>query len=117
MDKNIFRNVPRKTGNDKNLEKKIAYKTLKVCYCRQNFNHKLQAVSIIENVKMSPKNPNFLFEKSSVGRKWVRIKYKWFDTFFFFFNYFLTDRIEEVNAKILAKIIEETDYVAVLFCK
>lgn len=29
----------------------------------------------------------------------------------------LPDRIEEVNAKILAKIIEETDYVAVLFCK
>ncbi|XP_031616558.1 uncharacterized protein LOC116336680 isoform X3 [Contarinia nasturtii] len=28
----------------------------------------------------------------------------------------LPDRIEEVNAKILAKIIEETDYVAVLFC-
>lgn len=29
----------------------------------------------------------------------------------------LPDRIEEVNAKILQKIIEETDYVAVLFCK
>lgn len=29
----------------------------------------------------------------------------------------LPDRIEEVNAKILAKIIEETDYVAVLFCE
>lgn len=29
----------------------------------------------------------------------------------------LPDRIEEVNAKILSKIIEETDYVAVLFCK
>lgn len=29
----------------------------------------------------------------------------------------LPDRIEEVNAKILGKIIEETDYVAVLFCK
>ncbi|XP_055320488.1 uncharacterized protein LOC129577457 isoform X23 [Sitodiplosis mosellana] len=29
----------------------------------------------------------------------------------------LPDRIEEVNAKILAKIIEETDYVAVLFYK
>lgn len=29
----------------------------------------------------------------------------------------LPDRIEEVNAKILAKIIEDTDYVAVLFCK
>lgn len=29
----------------------------------------------------------------------------------------LPDRIEEVNSKILAKIIEETDYVAVLFCK
>ncbi|XP_037908220.1 uncharacterized protein LOC119649874 isoform X6 [Hermetia illucens] len=28
----------------------------------------------------------------------------------------LPDRIEEVNAKILSKIIEETDYVAVLFC-
>lgn len=29
----------------------------------------------------------------------------------------LPDRIEEVNAKILSKIIEETDYVAVLWCK
>lgn len=29
----------------------------------------------------------------------------------------LPDRIEEVNSKILSKIIEETDYVAVLFCK
>lgn len=29
----------------------------------------------------------------------------------------LPDRIEEVNAKILSKIIEETDFVAVLFCK
>ena len=29
----------------------------------------------------------------------------------------LPDRIEEVNAKILSKIIEDTDYVAVLFCK
>lgn len=29
----------------------------------------------------------------------------------------LPDRIEEVNSKILQKIIEETDYVAVLFCK
>lgn len=29
----------------------------------------------------------------------------------------LPDRIEEVNAKILAKIIEDTEYVAVLFCK
>lgn len=29
----------------------------------------------------------------------------------------LPDRIEEVNAKILAKIIEDTDYVAVLFCE
>ncbi|XP_062525978.1 uncharacterized protein LOC101735409 isoform X3 [Bombyx mori] len=28
----------------------------------------------------------------------------------------LPDRIEEVNQKILSKIIEETDYVAVLFC-
>uniref|UniRef100_T1GAQ7 Uncharacterized protein n=1 Tax=Megaselia scalaris TaxID=36166 RepID=T1GAQ7_MEGSC len=28
----------------------------------------------------------------------------------------LPDRIEEVNAKILMKIIEETDFVAVLFC-
>ncbi|XP_055374125.1 uncharacterized protein LOC129607269 isoform X7 [Condylostylus longicornis] len=28
----------------------------------------------------------------------------------------LPDRIEEVNAKALAKIIEDTDYVAVLFC-
>lgn len=29
----------------------------------------------------------------------------------------LPDRIEEVNGKILSKIIEETNYVAVLFCK
>ena len=29
----------------------------------------------------------------------------------------LPDRIEEVNAKILSKIIEDSDYVAVLFCK
>lgn len=29
----------------------------------------------------------------------------------------LPDRIEEVNSKILAKIIEDTEYVAVLFCK
>lgn len=29
----------------------------------------------------------------------------------------LPDRIEEVNAKILEKIVEDTDYVAVLFCK
>ena len=29
----------------------------------------------------------------------------------------LPDRIEEVNAKILHKIIEDTDFVAVLFCK
>lgn len=29
----------------------------------------------------------------------------------------LPDRIEEVNSKILMKIIEDTDYVAVLFCK
>lgn len=29
----------------------------------------------------------------------------------------LPDRIEEVNAKILLKIIEDTDFVAVLFCK
>lgn len=29
----------------------------------------------------------------------------------------LPDRIEEVNSKILGKIIEETDYVAVLFCE
>lgn len=29
----------------------------------------------------------------------------------------LPDRIEEVNSKILGKIVEETDYVAVLFCK
>ncbi|XP_071438980.1 uncharacterized protein hlk isoform X3 [Hetaerina americana] len=28
----------------------------------------------------------------------------------------LPDRIEEVNAKILGKIVEDTDYVAVLFC-
>lgn len=29
----------------------------------------------------------------------------------------LPDRIEEVNAKILEKIVQETNYVAVLFCK
>lgn len=29
----------------------------------------------------------------------------------------LPDRIEEVNAKILLKIIEDTDFVAVLFCE
>jgi hypothetical protein len=29
----------------------------------------------------------------------------------------LPDRIEEVNARILSKIVAETDYVAVLFCK
>lgn len=29
----------------------------------------------------------------------------------------LPDRIEEVNAKILHKIIEDTDFVAVLFCE
>lgn len=29
----------------------------------------------------------------------------------------LPDRIEEVNQKILGKIIEDTDYVAVLFCE
>lgn len=29
----------------------------------------------------------------------------------------LPDRIEEVNQKILSKIIEDTNYVAVLFCK
>lgn len=29
----------------------------------------------------------------------------------------LPDRIEDVNARILSKIIEDTDYVAVLFCK
>lgn len=29
----------------------------------------------------------------------------------------LPDRIEEVNSKILLKIIEDTDFVAVLFCK
>lgn len=29
----------------------------------------------------------------------------------------LPDRIEEVNSKILGKIVEETDFVAVLFCK
>ncbi|XP_055708463.1 uncharacterized protein LOC129804839 isoform X9 [Phlebotomus papatasi] len=28
----------------------------------------------------------------------------------------LPDRIEEVNAKILSKIVEDTDYIAVLFC-
>lgn len=29
----------------------------------------------------------------------------------------LPDRIEEVNAKILNKIVEDTEFVAVLFCK
>lgn len=29
----------------------------------------------------------------------------------------LPDRIEEVNARILEKIVQETNYVAVLFCK
>lgn len=29
----------------------------------------------------------------------------------------LPDRIEEVNARILDKIVQETDFVAVLFCK
>lgn len=29
----------------------------------------------------------------------------------------LPDRIEEVNQKILEKIIEDTEYVAVLFCR
>lgn len=29
----------------------------------------------------------------------------------------LPDRIEEVNARILGKIIEDTEFVAVLFCK
>lgn len=29
----------------------------------------------------------------------------------------LPDRIEEVNARILEKIVQETEYVAVLFCK
>lgn len=29
----------------------------------------------------------------------------------------LPDRIEEVNAKILEKIVEDTNFVAVLFCK
>lgn len=29
----------------------------------------------------------------------------------------LPDRIEEVNARILDKIVQETEYVAVLFCK
>lgn len=29
----------------------------------------------------------------------------------------LPDRIEEVNGKILSKIIEDTPYVAVLFCE
>lgn len=29
----------------------------------------------------------------------------------------LPDRIEEVNSKILEKIVEDTEYVAVLFCK
>lgn len=29
----------------------------------------------------------------------------------------LPDRIEEVNAKILGKIVEDTEFVAVLFCE
>lgn len=29
----------------------------------------------------------------------------------------LPDRIEEVNSRILGKIVEDTEYVAVLFCK
>lgn len=29
----------------------------------------------------------------------------------------LPDRIEEVNGKILSKIVEDTPYVAVLFCE
>lgn len=29
----------------------------------------------------------------------------------------LPDRIEEVNARILDKIVQDTDFVAVLFCK
>lgn len=29
----------------------------------------------------------------------------------------LPDRIEEVNSKILSKIVEDTDYIAVLFCE
>ena len=29
----------------------------------------------------------------------------------------LPDRIEEVNAKILSKIVEENEFLAVLFCK
>lgn len=29
----------------------------------------------------------------------------------------LPDRIEEVNGKILNKIVEDTDYIAVLFCE
>lgn len=29
----------------------------------------------------------------------------------------LPDRIEEVNQKILGKIVDDTEYVAVLFCK
>lgn len=29
----------------------------------------------------------------------------------------LPDRIEEVNARILEKIVQDTDFVAVLFCK
>lgn len=29
----------------------------------------------------------------------------------------LPDRIEDVNSRILHKIIEDTEYVAVLFCK
>lgn len=28
----------------------------------------------------------------------------------------LPDRIEEVNSKILSKIVEDTDFIAVLFC-
>ena len=29
----------------------------------------------------------------------------------------LPDRIEEVNSKILEKVVEDSEYVAVLFCK
>lgn len=29
----------------------------------------------------------------------------------------LPDRIEEVNGKILGKIVEDTEFIAVLFCK
>lgn len=29
----------------------------------------------------------------------------------------LPDRIEEVNSRILGKIVEDTEFVAVLFCK